>query len=74
MYKYINDSKKVSCGQTHNIERGEVDGFQERGPEENLSDDIEVMEPTVDGEHAWLVDMGATAAFIFTGFPVIWYP
>ena len=63
----------MTCVQTHNIKRDEADGFQERGHDEDLSDDIEVIGPTVDGGYAWLVDVGATAAFIFTGFPVIWY-
>ena len=50
-----------------------MDRFRERGHDEDFGDDMEVIEPIVDKGSAWFVVAGATAAFIFTGFPVIWY-
>ncbi|KAI7853968.1 major facilitator superfamily domain-containing protein [Circinella umbellata] len=66
------DSLKVQEGMIHNIERDEMDRFREQNHDEDFNDDMEVIEPIVDKGYAWFVDAGATAAFIFTGFPVIW--
>ncbi|KAG2220060.1 hypothetical protein INT45_007304 [Circinella minor] len=63
------NSQKVQEGMIHNIKRDEVDRFRERGHDEDFGDDMEVIEPIVDKGSAWFVVAGATAAFIFTGFP-----